>query len=150
MDQIKKVFFWIRLLLAALGLVAVIVASIGMFNTLTVSLLERTREIGIMKSLGVKKVDIYRLFLLEAVLMGFFGGVAGITLAYVLQQLTIFILSLLANDSPQGKVPDHLFLNHWYIIGGAMLFAITIAFLTGVYPARRAMRLKIIDAIRYE
>jgi putative ABC transport system permease protein len=150
MDQIKKVFFWIRLLLAALGFVAVIVASIGMFNTLTVSLLERTREIGIMKSLGVKKVDIYRLFLLEAVLMGFFGGVAGITLAYVLQQLTIFILSLLANDSPQGKVPDHLFLNHWYIIGGAMLFAITIAFLTGVYPARRAMRLKIIDAIRYE
>lgn len=147
-QEIKRVFRWIRLILAGLGLTAIIVASIGMFNTLTVSLLERTKEIGIMKALGVKKTDIRKIFLAESFLMGLIGGSCGIVLALVFQQLTFFAFSLLATYL-QGKVPQ-LFYNQAYVVGGFLLFSLFIALVTGIYPARRAAKINPIDAIRYE
>ncbi|MBU6388944.1 ABC transporter permease [Patescibacteria group bacterium] len=147
-DQIEKVFFWIRAVLAGLGGIAVVVATIGMFNTLTISLLERTREIGIMKALGVKRTDIRRLFLTESVLMGLLGGGIGILTALFAQQLTIFVLALLAS-LVQGNVPV-LFDNQWTLIVGFILFAILISGLTGIFPAQRASRINPIEAIRYE
>lgn len=147
-DQIQNFFKWVTITLATLGLIAIFVASIGMFNTLTISLLERTKEIGIMKALGVKKGDISRLFIFEAILMGLVGGVAGLAIAIFFQQLTIFGLQVLASLS-QGSVPT-LFVNHWMIITGAIVFAVAIASATGIYPARRATHLNPIDAIRHE
>jgi putative ABC transport system permease protein len=147
-DQIQSFFKWVTGVLATLGLIAIFVASIGMFNTLTISLLERTREIGIMKALGVKKTDISRLFIFEAVLMGLVGGILGITIAVFFQQLTVFGLQILASLS-QGTVPT-LFVNHWILVSGALVFAVLIASLTGIYPARRATKLNPIDAIRHE
>ncbi len=147
-DDIKRAFIWIRGVLAALGVIAIFIATIGMFNTLTVSLLERTREIGIMKALGVRNRDVNRLFLMEAVLMGILGGVIGLTTAFFLQQVTLFILSLLAARA-SGTVPV-VFQNNLYLVSGAFIFAMLIAAVTGIYPARRATRLKPIDAIRHE
>jgi putative ABC transport system permease protein len=147
-DDIKNAFRWIRGILAGLGIVAIFIATIGMFNTLTISLLERTREIGIMKALGVRNKDVGRIFLMEAVLIGLLGGVAGLIGAFFLQQLTLFILSLLAALA-EGRVPV-LFVNHALLIVGALTFAILIAVVTGFYPARRATKLNPIDAIRYE
>lgn len=147
-DQIEQVFKWVRIILSVLGLIAIGVASIGMFNTLTISLLERTREIGIMKALGVRKGDVQRLFMVEAMLMGLIGGLVGIGLGLLFQQLTIFVFSLLAAVA-QGVVPQ-LFINKPWIIMSFLLFGLAIAVITGVYPARRAMRLNAIDAIRYE
>lgn len=147
-NQIKQVFKYVQWTLGSLGGIAIAVASIGMFNTLTISLLERTKEIGIMKALGVRRNDIRRLFLTEAVLMGLLGGVIGIILALLFQQLTLFIFSLLAQYL-QGTVPQ-LFENNLKVVGGFLLFGIGISFLTGLYPARRAMRLKPIEAIRTE
>ena len=147
-SQIKQIFKYVQWTLGVLGGIAIAVASIGMFNTLTISLLERTKEIGIMKALGVRRGDIRRLFLTEAVLMGLFGGILGILLAFLFQQLTLFIFSLLASYL-DGTVPK-LFQNDLYVVGGFLLFGIAIAFLTGLYPARRAMRLRPIDAIRTE
>lgn len=147
-DEVKKVFFWIQAIMITLGVIAVVVASIGMFNTLTVSLLERTREIGIMKALGVKRSDIGRLFITEALLMGAIGGILGIALSFLFQQITMLVLSLLATLA-QGVVPE-LFLNQWHILAGFLLFALIISGLTGLYPARRAVRINPIDAIRYE
>lgn len=149
MSEIKKVFSWIRLILGALGLVAMIVASIGMFNTMTISLLERTKEIGIMKALGVKKSDISRIFLTEAFLMGLIGGLAGLALAFIGQQITLFILNMLATMASDAKVPV-VFLNHWYILLGSLIFAMLVALITGFYPAKRATHLHPIEAIRYE
>lgn len=146
--QIKQIFRYVQWTLGVLGGIAIAVASIGMFNTLTISLLERTKEIGIMKALGVRRGDIRRLFLTEAVLMGLFGGILGILLAFLFQQLTLFIFSLLASYL-DGTVPK-LFENDLYVVGGFLLFGVVIAFLTGIYPARRAMRLRPIDAIRNE
>jgi putative ABC transport system permease protein len=147
-SQIKQVFRYVQVTLAVLGAIAIGVASIGMFNTLTISLLERTKEIGIMKALGVRKADIRRLFLAEATLMGIIGGFAGIGLAVVLQQLTIFIFSLLAQYL-DGTVPQ-LFVNNPEMLLGFLLFAICIALVTGIYPAQRATKLNAIEAIRFE
>jgi len=124
-----------------------VIATIGMFNTLTISLLERTKEIGIMKALGVRNRDVSRLFLMEAILIGILGGLAGIVVAVGLQQLTLFILSLLAAYA-NGVVPI-VFQNHLLLLAGSFLFAMLIALITGVYPARRATRLNVIDAIRH-
>ncbi len=147
-QSINQIFVWIRAVLGTLGLIAIFVATIGMFNTLTISLLERTREIGIMKALGVRNRDISRLFILEAALMGVMGGLAGLTVAFFFQEVTLFILSLLAEIS--NATAPQIFNNHLLIVGGAMILAIFIAVITGVYPAMRATRLNPIDAIRRE
>ena len=147
-DQIQQVFKWVQIILGTLGGIAILVASIGMFNTLTISLLERTKEIGIMKALGVRRGDINRLFLTEAFLMGALGGLSGIGLAFFFQRLTIFALQLLATLA-NGTVPI-LFNNYPPIVLGFFVFGIVIALVTGIYPARRAMKLNPIEAIRYE
>lgn len=147
-DEIRKVFFWIQLVMGALGLIALFVASIGLVNTLTISLLERTKEIAIMKALGVRRRDITRLFLVEALLMGLVGGILGIGLAYFFQQLTMVLLSLLASLA-QGTVPQ-IFVNQWYMVAGFLLFSLVISGITGIYPARRAAKINPIEAIRYE
>jgi putative ABC transport system permease protein len=146
--DIKNAFTWIRAVLAALGLIAIFIATIGMFNTLTISLLERTKEVGIMKALGVRNKDVGRIFLTEAILMGILGGIAGLTGAFLLQQITLFILSLLAAVS-NGTVPV-VFGNNIYLLLGSFVFAMLIAAVTGYYPARRATKLNPIDAIRHE
>ena len=146
--EIQQVFRWIQGVLVALGSVAISVASIGMFNTLTISLLERTKEIGIMKALGVRRADIRRLFMTEAFYMGLLGGLAGVLMALFFQQLTIFGFQLLAAFL-QGTVPA-LFTNNPLILGGFLVFGILIAMVTGIYPAQRATRLNAIEAIKYE
>lgn len=158
-DEIKRVFGYIQITMIILGLIALVVASIGMFNTLTVSLLERTREIGIMKALGIKRGDVRRLFLAEAFLIGILGGVVGLVVSFILQQVTLFIFQLLATIA-KGNVPD-IFQNtvEWSVQGvgipiywpiSALLFSLLVAGLTGIYPASRAAKLNPIDAIRHE
>ena len=147
-QDIQKVFRWIEGVLLILGLVAIVVASIGMFNTLTISLLERTREISIMKALGVRRIDIRKLFITESLLMGILGGLCGVILAYGMQQFTMLIFSFLASIV-NGVVPT-IFLNPWYEVVGFFLLATVIAGLTGLYPAMRAARLNPIEGIRYE
>lgn len=158
-DEIRRIFGYIQLTLAVLGGIAIVVASIGMFNTLTVSLLERTREIGIMKALGIRQGDVRRLFLTEAFLIGLLGGVVGILMAHLFQQMTIFIFQILAVIA-EGSVPQ-IFQNtfpfiyqgvtipiYWPL--GSLIFSLLIAGLTGIYPANRAAKLNPIDAIRHE
>jgi putative ABC transport system permease protein len=148
-DQINIVFSYITWTLGVLGGIAIMVASIGMFNTLTVSLLERTKEIGIMKALGVRRKDVRRIFIAEALLIGFIGGITGIVIAYALQASTILIFQFLALLTPDGKVPT-LFLNQPLLLIGSLLFSLVIAMLTGIYPANRAAKLNPIDAIRHD
>ncbi len=147
-DDINTVFSYIQWTLGVLGAIAIIVASIGMFNTLTVSLLERTREIGIMKALGVRQSDVRRLFLTEALLIGILGGAVGIGLAFAFQYLTILTFQVLALIA-EGIVPK-LFVNDWYLLASAMGFSVLIASITGIYPANRAAKLNPIQAIRHE
>jgi len=119
-----------------------------MFNTLTVSLLERTREIGGMKVIGMVSEEIQDLFLAEAMIMGFAGGICGIFFGFVLGQLTSLAISLFSITQGLG------YLQVAYIPVSFVLFILLISFivgiLTGLYPARRARRTSALNALRYE
>ncbi len=146
--QIENLFKNLRFVLSIIGLVALGVASLGMFNTLTVSLLERTREIGGMKTMGVVSEEVQDLFLAEAMIMGLSGGIGGLLLGFAIGKLISVVLSIFAITKGQG------FLNLTYIPVGFIIFIITSSFvvglITGLYPAQRAKKISALNALRYE
>lgn len=146
--QIDQIFIVFQVIMAGFGLIAMFVASLGSFNTLTVSLLERTREVGIMKALGSTRMDIYRLFLTESWLIAVTGGLLGVSVGWSSGALANVGLNYLATRF--GGEPVSVFYTPWLFIAGMILLALLIGFLTGVYPAKRASSLNPLDALRYE
>ncbi|PIR75954.1 MAG: hypothetical protein CO030_00995 [Candidatus Magasanikbacteria bacterium CG_4_9_14_0_2_um_filter_42_11] len=147
-DQVKKIFTVIQVVLGLFGLIALIVSAIGMFNTMTVMLLERTNEIGIMRSIGVTKRDVKKLFMIEAMVMGFMGGLGGVVLGQLGGFLANLGINILAKNFG-GQALD-LFSHPPSFIIIIIAFSTIIGFLTGVFPARRAGKLKPLDALRYK
>jgi len=124
------------------------VAALGMFNTLTVSLLERTREVGLMKAMGMKSSEVQELFLTESMVMGFLGGILGIILGLLSGKILGIILSLFAVFKGVGIV-DISYLPFSFIL--IILFlSLFVGLATGIYPARRATRISALNALRYE
>lgn len=147
-DQAKKIFKIIQTVLALFGLVALIVSAIGMFNTMTVTLLERINEIGIMRSIGASSGDIMRLFLIESVLMGFLGGMGGIAIGYLTGFLANWGVNMMAKNF--GGQTLNLFYHPTWFIGFIIAFSSVIGFFTGVYPSRRASKINPLEALRYK
>jgi len=147
-DQINQFFGIFQVVLLSFGTIAVIVACLGMFNTLTISLLEKTREVGFMKALGTTKRDIYRLFISESLLIGALGSVVGITIGVALGvSLNLAIAGLAAATGNQSV---EIFYTPVYLVFVIIAVSVFISFLTGLYPARRAARINALDAMRYE
>jgi len=147
-DQINQFFAIFQVILISFGGIAILVACLGMFNTLTISLIEKTREVGFMKALGTMRHDIYWLFTLESVLIGasgsIIGVVSGILLGVVLNYGIFALASTSGNQAVQlFYIPIPLAL---LILVGSLL----VSLLTGVYPARRAAKISPLDAMRYE
>lgn len=146
--QIETFFVNVRGILGVLGFIALAVASLGMFNTLTVSLLERTREIGGMKTMGMVSGEIRELFLAEAMIMGFAGGLGGLLMGILVGQLTSYIVSIFAIAQGVG------YLELTFVPVSLTVFIILSSFvvgvLTGLYPAYRAQRISALNALRYE
>jgi putative ABC transport system permease protein len=134
--------------LVVFGLIALIVAAIGMFNTLTITLLERTREIGILKALGITDKAIRRLFLTESAMIGLLGGIAGILLGLLTDLIISRIFGALASIYQGGNV--QLFQYPHYFLLSMVLYPTLLALVTGLYPANRAAKLSSLDALRYE
>jgi len=147
-DQVTKIFTIIQVVLGLFGLIALIVSAIGMFNTMTVMLLERTNEIGIMRSIGVTKSDVKKLFIIEAMVMGFLGGFGGVALGHIGGVLANVGVNILAK-SFGGQALD-LFSYPSIFILVIVIFSTIIGLLTGLFPARRAGKLKPLDALRYK
>ncbi len=133
------------LLTAFLGLIAAIsllVGSIGVANTMFMSVLERTREIGILKALGAGETVIRSIFLIESGLIGIVGGAIGVIISYVLAKLLEALASLAGVGLPLNITIE------------LVTFAIAVSFFTGVlagyFPARRAARMNAVDSLRYE
>lgn len=147
-NQIEALFDTVRGIFALVGLIALAVASFGMFNTLTVSLLERTREVGLMKAMGMGTKQVRDLFLTESITMGLLGGVLGILLGIVSGLLISLLLSLIAINR------GFEFINITYLpfvtAAGITLLAGMTGLITGFYPATRATRISALDALRYE
>jgi len=146
--QITSLFGTARAILALLGMVALGVATLGMFNTLTVSLLERTHEVGLMKAMGMKSSEVQELFLTESMIMGIVGGVGGILGGFILGKLTGLIISILAVFKGVGYV-DISYLP-WTFTLTILVLSLVVGLVTGMYPARRATRISALDALRYE
>lgn len=147
-EQANKIFQGIQAVLAVFGGIALIVSAIGMFNTMTVTLLERTGEIGIMRTLGASSQDIKILFISEAVVVGFLGGIVGILMGVGIGQgLNLMVNVAAANFG--GKSVALFYYPLWFI-GFIMSFSAIVGFMTGVFPARRAANLNPLDAIRYK
>lgn len=147
-NQIDTLFSSVRVVLAALGMVALFVASLGMFNTLTVSLMERTREIGLMRAIGMRSEEIRELFLVESMLMGLFGGIFGLILGIVAGKLAGLLLSIFTVLKGAGFV-DVSDLPMTFIFA-VLSFSIFVGLITGIYPARRATKISALNALRYE
>lgn len=147
-DQVNQFFSVFRAVLTGFGVIAVVVSCIGMFNTLTISLIEKTREIGIMKSLGTTKRDIKRIFLSEALLIGLVGGVSGMFASYLLGEVLNASIYALAKST--GNTPVKIFVFPVGLVVVALLLSILISVLTGAYPSRRASKISALNALRYE
>ncbi len=146
--QIDSLFSNFRLILSILGLVALSVAALGMFNTLTVSLLERTREVGLMKAMGLKSDEVKALFLTESMIMGLYGGILGLLLGIGFGKILSLVLSALSVVKGVG------FVNVSYVPISFVVFVIFLSILvgisTGYYPAKRATKISALNALRYE
>lgn len=147
-EQATKIFQIIQIVLGFFGLVALVVSAIGMFNTMTIALLERTNEIGIMRSIGMTRHNIMTMFLVESMAMGFLGGVGGLTIGGVIGEAVNFGLNTLAHRF-NGPPVDVFLAPVWFMIV-IMVFSTSIGFLTGLYPSFRAARLNPLDALRYK
>lgn len=147
-EQANKIFQGLQIMLAVFGSIALVVSSIGMFNTMTVTLLERTKEIGIMRTIGAAPVDIFILFLVESTIIAFLGGVIGIGIGVVIGVALNLTLNALATQF--GGVAVSLFAYPLWFIGFIAGFSAVVGFLTGIFPSRRASKINPLDAIRYE
>jgi len=147
-DQANKIFATIQFILALFGFVALIVSAIGMFNTMTIALLERTNEIGIMKAIGASNSDVRLMFLVESVLIGFLGGFGGIIIGFSGTTLVNTLFNLLAQR--MGGQAMQIFSTPIWFIVFILVFSVLVGFFTGVYPARRAARLNPLMALRYK
>lgn len=146
--QINSLFASLRLLLLMLGMVALGVAALGMFNTLTVSLLERTREVGLLKAMGMKSSEIQELFFTESIIMGVSGGFIGLTIGFLAGKLVGLILSLITISKGAGFIDiSYIPLTFVLVI---VFISLAVGILTGMYPARRATKISALNALRYE
>jgi putative ABC transport system permease protein len=148
MQGAKRGFLLLDLLLGLIGSIALTVASLGIVNTMVMSILERTREIGIMKAVGGDDRDIRLIFLVEASIIGLTGGVLGILLGWVVGRAINFGANIYIQS--QGGPTGDLFSLPAWLIGGAILFSILLSLLAGSYPASRAARLDPIQALRHD
>lgn len=146
-DQANKIFGGVQVMLAIFGGIALVVSAIGMFNTMTVTLLERTKEIGIMRTIGASNLTIQILFESESILMGFLGGVSGVIIGAGSGLGLNLILGIVARR--MGGQPVNLFEFPIMFLIFMIISSAILGGATGFFPARRASKLNPLDAIRY-
>ena len=147
-EQANKIFQGVQVVLAIFGGIALVVSAIGMFNTMTVTLMERTNEIGIMRTIGGSPRNIQVLFLSESMVMGFLGGMVGILIGVGGGMSVNFLLNGLAKR--MGGQAIALFKYPLWFLLFIAGFGAVMGFATGIFPARRASKLSPLDAIRYK
>ena len=146
--SLRKFFAIVDVFLGVFGSLALAVASIGIVNTLVMAILERRREIGIMKAIGASDVDVKKLFFAEAGVMGLMGGVLGVALGWTLGRVINVGTNIYLKQ--QSMAPEQIWFVPWWLVGSAIGFAIVVSLLSGLYPASRAARLDPVQALRYE
>ena len=147
-DEMKKQFIIMDTALGAIGTVALLVAALGIINTMVMSILERKREIGIMKSIGASEFQIKSIFFIEAGTFGLIGGILGIILGWIMTKIASGVFSIYITR--QGGMPVDLFYIPFWLVAAAMGFGILISLLAGLYPAARAASIDPVKALRHD
>ena len=148
LEEIRKGFIILDTTLGAIGTIALIVAALGIINTMVMSILERTREIGIMKAIGGSENEIKGIFFFEAGTIGLLGGIFGLILGWLITR----IANLVANyyiAKEGGPHVDFFYIPPWLILG-ALAFSVLVSLLAGLYPAVRAARVDPVRALRHD
>lgn len=156
--QVDNILNLVQIFLTAIASISLLVAGISIMNIMTVSVMERTREIGILKAIGTKNNIVLIMFLSEAVLIGVIGGLIGILTGYGFSYALAYALSrfmqpqhpntILQRPETQGMVINPVFSLEWTTI--AFIFGIIVCIIFGLYPARKAAKLNPVEALRYE
>jgi putative ABC transport system permease protein len=154
LSTISSVFSILQLFLGGIAAISLLVAGIGIMNIMIVSLIERTREIGILKALGMKSRTVLVIFLSEAIIIGLMGAIIGVGTGWALANLVVIIFSGIsfAGSVNQGAATG-LTLTPVLtptVLLGALVFGIVVSVVFALYPAWRASRLKPVEALRYE
>ncbi len=146
--SLRKFFGIFDMFLGVFGSLALAVASLAIVNTLVMAVLERRREIGVMKALGADDGDVKKLFFAEAGAMGIIGGALGVGLGWLIGRAINFGTTIYMQR--QNLPPENMWLVPWWLIGFGILFAVIVSLIAALYPASRAAKLDPIQALRYE
>ena len=148
LEEIKKGFIVLDTALGSIGAIALVVAALGIINTMVMSILERTREIGIMKAIGGSENEIKGIFFIEAGSIGLFGGIFGLALGWIVTRIANVVVNYyIARQG--GPHVDLFYIPPWLILG-ALAFSILVSLLAGLYPAVRAARVDPVEALRHD
>ena len=148
LSEMKKGFLIFDMGLGAIGTIALIVAALGIINTMVMSILERTREIGIMKAIGGSEGEIRLIFFVEAGIIGLSGGIMGLGLGWLVTK----IANAVANYTIMKEIDftiQFFYIPVW-LIGGAIGFSVIVSLLAGIYPASRAAAVNPVEALRHD
>ena len=147
-QALTRAFAIVDIFLGIFGSLALAVASLGIMNTLVMAIMERRREIGIMKAIGASDGDVKKLFFFEAGAMGLFGGAFGVLLGWIIGRVINFGTNVYLEN--QGLPPENL----WYLpiklILFALIFSVGMSLASGLYPASRAAKLDPVKALRHD
>lgn len=150
LESIGSVFKFLQIFLGGIGSIALIVAAIGITNTMIMSIYERTKEIGVNKVIGASVKDIRTQFLYEASFIGLMGGVAGLILSYIITSAINFIGSAIINSQAgTSEAITITYIPPWLALF-AITFSVVVGVLAGLYPANRAAKISVLEALRQE
>jgi putative ABC transport system permease protein len=143
LEQFNTVLLFISVFVIAIALVSVLVSAVNTANTMVTSTLERVKEIGVIKSIGAKNSEVFKIFLFESGLLGFIAGVLGVGLGFLVTYITAKVLENVGFGFLSPSYSIFLFVN-------LILFATLTGAISGAWPAWRASKIKPVDALRYE
>ena len=148
-DQINKILTMVGAVLAVIAGISLFVAAIGIINTMVMATFERTREIGVMRACGATRATIRHLFTFEAAMLGFWGGVFGMLISFILGRVASLLVTKFG--AGLGSLPvDKIGSFPWWLVVGVIAFTTLVGLLSGLGPAIKAARLNPVDALRYE
>jgi putative ABC transport system permease protein len=147
-NQIRTSFIYMDMMLAAVAMIAIFVASLGIINTMVMSILERYSEIGIMKAVGASDRDIQKIFFFESSSIGLLGGVFGLALGWAVSRIINRVINFFL--AKQGLPFLEYFSFPLWLCLGAVAFAVMVSLVSGIYPAYRAARVDPVIALRHD